>query len=92
LYFFLDSTGREADDLRNSKSRLSSSFVFLNLKFMVVSAFHKVLNLGQMKAHCLFALEPSQLYSILCASGRYNGKDCHRVSINLFIVVVVTSS
>jgi hypothetical protein len=90
LYFFLDSTGREADDLRNSKSRLSSSFVFLNLKSIFLFSY-EVLYFGQVKAHGLFTLEPSQLDAIFVPSRDYYREDCFWVSVNLLIVVVVTS-
>ena len=86
----MDSTGREADDLRSSKSRLSSSFVFLNLKSIFLSSY-EVLYFGQVKAHSLLALEPSQLDSIFVPSRDYYREDCLWISINLLIVVVVTS-
>ena len=86
----MDSTGREADDLRSSKSRLSSSFVFLNLKSIFLFSY-EVLYFGQVKAHSLFTFEPSQLDSIFVSSRDYYRENCLWVSINLLIVVVVTS-
>jgi len=87
----LESTGREADDLRSSKRRLSSSLVFLNLKF-IGSIFDKVLNLCQMEAHGLFAFEPSEFDSIFVPSANYYREYSHGVSINFFIVMVMATS